>query len=40
VGVQDFKQKLTIMQDPNYKSTGLTFEEEEAIRKLLKEGDE
>jgi photosystem II stability/assembly factor-like uncharacterized protein len=40
VGLQNFKQKLTIVQDPIYKSTGLTFDEEEAIRKLLKASDD
>ncbi|MCH8830514.1 MAG: PDZ domain-containing protein, partial [Planctomycetes bacterium] len=36
----EFKQKLTIKADPDYPSNGLTFEEEEAIRKLNKALDD
>lgn len=37
---EEFKQKLTVVADPEFPANGLTFDEEEAIRKLQKAEDE
>eukprot|EP00913_Durusdinium_trenchii_P008835 g8301.t1 len=36
----EFKQKLAVVADPEFPANGLTFDEEEAIRKLQKVADE